>query len=570
MKRILQNNRIKSTIINAVLMIGILLCVEMVYETNDDHTISKMIVGEYANLGFVNYYLCRILILIQSQFESLNIFIVSQIIASYLSFTAVLKIILDKSNSLILNLISVGAMAMLMLDHYAMIQFTKTSALAITAGFIVIIDCALSKSRWYQYVEGVLLVILGAAYRWNTLLPSFGFACGFVCIGFVVILGTTIIDKKKLRELMPEMKQILAGFLAILLAITVSYAMEKSSNMINRSTEELQAARTYSSLRARLTDFPVDTLYDDYKRECDAIGVDNNDIKLINKWVFDYDGAASFDNLEVLSKLGKQMAGTTMTPVKAIKKFVRGTMNDFKAMNFTAYHILLLTVIALFMLISMKPKYWIYIVGFGGFCACLYISLYYMQRPLYRTLYIADIGTALWLLYTAAQYKAKPGKAGVAVGMIVLIACLGALPLERIKINKKAEGYVHKVRSIDLDNYFESKPDCIFVCEVNGWNNARTYVEPLKAPNNNDNSTSTGGWSTLSPYMKSYLNRYNIENPVKDIIDNENAFYVGNARLDSVREYYNKWYGTENSSIELVQVNEVAGKKVWKIVRSAY
>ena len=79
------------------------------------------------------------------------------------------------------------------------------------------------------------------------------------------------------------------------------------------------------------------------------------------------------------------------------------------------------------------------------------------------------------------------------------------------------------------------------------------------------NVTGTGGWGVLSPYMLDRLAEFGVYNPIKDLIDNEKAFYVGNKNIKRLTEYYNKWYGTPETTIYMDQVDEVDGRKIWSV-----
>ena len=566
MMKILKSNRFKSILINAVIMTALLLCVHTVYETNDDHTIAKMLVAGYAHVGFVNYYVCRFLIVIQNMLPGVNVFVYSQIIASYVAFTAILRVLMDRNPDKLLQLVAVALITVFSIDHYVSIQFTKTAALLLTAGFLLILNCAINKTHWMDYPEGVIMIVLGSAFRWNALLPSLGFLCAFVGIyAFVTLVCGG--KEKKVKDRIASLKPLITCALVVAIALGGAYGFDKASTTVNRSTDELRAAREYSSLRARITDFPTEDLYYTYKEECDAINIDANDIQLIHKWLFDYDGAASFENLRVLSQLGKQQATERLTAVQSVKKCGNAIIRSFKQMDYTGWHLVLLILISLLILFSGDPKNCLYILGYGGLALCEYLALYYMQRPVYRTLYIADIGAIIWLMYVmAAACKTRKPLAKVAA-VILIAACCLAVPSEAKKLENRHRKFVNKTRPVELDEYFEAHSDSVFVCEVNGWNNAATYATPLQvSTNKNENEVSTGGWSTLSPYQMERLAKFGMTNPVKDLIDNDKAFYVGNARLDELKEYYNKWYGDDDSDIEFILVDTVGEKKIWRIV----
>ena len=568
MKKILNSSRFKSIIINAVILAALLLFTHTVYETNDDHTIAKMLVAGNANIGFVNYYICKVLIAIQSLLPGVNVFVYSQIVASYIAFVVILRIIMDRSTSLWLHAAATALIAVFAIDHYVSIQFTKTSALLITAGFILIMNSALSKGRWTEYLEAVILVVVGSGYRWNTLLPSLGFLCAFAGVyAFVTLIEG--IREKKIKEKMATLRPLLVCGLVVVIAYGCAYGFDMASRAANTSTEQLRIAKEYRSLRARITDFPTDDLYYMYKDECDEINVDANDIQLIHKWLFDYDGAASIENLRVLSSLGKEASTERLTAVECVKKTGRGIIRSFQQMDYTGWHLALLILISLLIVCAADPKDWLYVLGFGGLALCEYLVLYYMQRPLYRTLYIADVGAMAWLMFTAAAVCRKSKPLPKVMAVILIAACCLAVPSEAAKLENRHNKFVNKTRPVELDEYFKEHSDSVFVCEVNGWNNAATYATPLRvSTNKRENEVSTGGWSTLSPYQMERLASFGMTNPVKDLINNDKAYFVGNARLDELREYYNKWYGDEDSTVEFILIDTVGGKKIWRIVKN--
>ena len=57
-----------------------------------------------------------------------------------------------------------------------------------------------------------------------------------------------------------------------------------------------------------------------------------------------------------------------------------------------------------------------------------------------------------------------------------------------------------------------------------------------------------------------------MNNPVKDLIDNQDALMFGKYKKDMLLEYYNKWYGSEDKTIVFEQVDEVTDIPIYKVV----
>ena len=216
----LSSNRFKSIAINAVVLTAFLMFAHTVYETNDDHAIAKMLVEGYAYVGFVNFYLCKTLITIQSMLPGINVFVCSQIFLSYIAFTAILRIIMDRSSSRLFNVVAIALITTFAIDHYASIQFTKTSALLLTAGFLLAMNYATARGHWTDCLESLTLIVVGSAYRWSTLLPSLGFLCAFAGIyAFVTLIEG---DKtKKIKEKLVLLKPLKYCVIVVIIAQTI-------------------------------------------------------------------------------------------------------------------------------------------------------------------------------------------------------------------------------------------------------------------------------------------------------------------------------------------------------------
>ena len=94
------------------------------------------------------------------------------------------------------------------------------------------------------------------------------------------------------------------------------------------------------------------------------------------------------------------------------------------------------------------------------------------------------------------------------------------------------------------------------------------YATPLLAPGRNgkNNVMGTGSWGTLSPYVLDKLQKYDMSNPIKELIDNDKAYYIGNKNIERLTEYYNKWYGGKDRKINLIRIDEAAGYGVYRVL----
>ena len=222
------------------------------------------------------------------------------------------------------------------------------------------------------------------------------------------------------------------------------------------------------------------------------------------------------------------------------------------------------------MLLALKPKHWPYVIGTGLMSLALYLALFYMQRPTYRALYIADIGAAVWLLYylmNNIDEKKSPRRGASAVmgAAVVLITVMLMVPAYSGSESKAADA-AGKTMSETMQEYFLQNEDRLYVWSTTEKKTSRIYSSPWRAPDNKDhNVAGTGGWGVLSPYILGKLAEYGVYNPIKDLIDNDKMLFVGNNHIKRLEEYYNKWYGTDKTVIYMQQVDEVDGNKIWAV-----
>lgn len=559
-----RQNLIKSIIINAVILAVMLAVTDMAYETNDDYAIAARLTAGYPYVGFVNYYLCKALIAVQGLVPAVNWYVVLLIAASFAAFTCILHMVFNAGTSRVIRIAASVMTAFFAFDHYSTVQFTKTAALVMTAGMLMLVDCVTEKKKAPGYIVSIILIYLGACIRVDALFAAAGFAGVYGLVWLIQNRSRLISDGYF------TFRRIVL-YVFILILVCGAYGLDQYSCRINVSTPELRYAEDYSLYRSNVVDFPTYEYYEDNVEAYDAIGISENDIYLIDHWIFDYEGAASMENLRNIDSIKRTDDSKLTVLIKSAKKCLRETYHGVRGLSFTGIHIIYLCALALWLILALKPKHWPYVIGTGLMALALYFALYYMQRPAYRALYVADIGAAVWLLYYLMKNtgdKAKDSRRGASAVMgvaVILITAMLIVPACKGAESKaaKASG---KVMSKTLEEYFLQNGDDLYVWATTEKRQAAVYASPLKAPDGKDrNVISTGGWGVLSPYMLGRLSEFGIYNPIKDLIDNEHAYYVGNKNIKRLEEYYNKWYGSPDTEIYMDQVDEIDGRKIWAV-----
>lgn len=576
-----RNNWIKSIMINLVMLIVVMLCCNLTYETNDDFAIAGRIAAGDPYVGYIDYAFCRLLILLQAKLTFINVFVAVQIVISFISFVFILKIFLDSDKGRAFRIVTVMVLLLFSFDQYALIQFTKTSALALTAGMLILIDAMTQRKNPVNYFWAILLLYLGAALRIKNMPIAIGFA-GLFLIMWVIENHRRLIPEGYLR---PGKLISYVVLLILLGGIGGTYVL---SMQMNTATEELRNYQEYNTERSNVVDYSEYGSYDEHTADFTALGFEKNDLYLINKWYFDYDGAASLENLEKIDGIYSQVRNEKgVSWEKAARQFLKNTIGDLKKQTQTGIHLMLLLGIALLALIRMKPKYWIYIVAVGLATAGIYIILYYLGRPAYRAMYIADLNAAVWIMYAmdrsrcwgsaAAKYDGAAGgaadrgsawrKAGnVIVCCILCLALAGGAYLEYGHTADRHRSIEKGLRPEKIAERIASDQAHMYVFSTREKCNTDPYASPLRLPDAEANVVTFGGWGTLSPYLMKRLQGYDLSNVFGDIIDNDAVYVIEDRNVDRMEQYFNKWYAPDRSGyrIAFVPVDTVDGYAIWQ------
>lgn len=556
-------NWLISAAVNLIILAAVFRLTDVFYESNDDFAISQEILAGYPFVGFVNYYLCKALVFIQGMLPEMNAFVLSQIVASFIAFCVILRIFLDRRGSLFELAPAILIIAFFSFDHYSAVQFTKTAALLMTAGLLWVVDNYTHERRPAGFLLGFALFCLGVAFRQKGMFPALAFAACFMLIWWALNGREYFRGKKPLPEVC-----LVVLILALLLA---PYGFDKMSDRKNESTPELKYFREYQAERVLLTDYPFLDYYEQNEEQYREAGLGYNDLEMIDRWLFDYDGAASLENLKKINEINRPYAQQKSSVAEAFTRTLGRAAGSVLDLDYNGMHILIAAALALCILVSRKPKSWLYILGIGAVSVAVYVAIHYMQRPQYRALYVADESAAFWLMYAAMISERNVAKMSKAAGVLVLAACSAMIIwMTPNAIGRNAEWCEYNaaiVEAPEVTDYFADHMDNYYIGPTTTMKQPASYTTPLSLPLAPANVSGTGGWETLSPYKLGLLGKYGVTNPITGLLDAQNIYFFGDSKQGMLKEYYNKWYCEEGEYVEFIKVDEVNGNGIYSVVR---
>ena len=573
---VFRNNWVKAVIINAVFLAVILLCVNMSYETNDDYAIANRIVAGSPHVEFTDYYLCLLLSMVQKWITGINVYVLFQVVISFLAFTVITKLALDLQRSVWLQGIFVAVIAVYSFDHYAVIQFTKTSGLLAAAAVLIIADAVVHKRNGFYYAAAILFMLLSTMLRFEM--------CVFpICFGGLYLLMRVIHGRKNLVSggyLSPGR---MVGYALVLVLLAGTAGVHFLSDAENLKTKELQDYIYYSTYRSYIVDYPIYEHFCEHPEEYSDIDITKNDFRLINNWYFDYDGAASAENLTKIKNVydnSRTVSGTSMK--SSARSCVKHIIKDMKEPNAGGIQIWILLLIALGGLIRMKPKYWWYIAAVGIGTLAFYLMLYYMGRPAYRVIYIVNLSATLFLLHAMEQpaFWQGPDRQehralhmtgrvfGTAGCVIMILALCAGLWFRYDESQAHAAAIEKSLRPPELSERIAGDLRHMYVFSTREKCNTDSYAHPLRPPDPDRNVVTFGGWGTCSPYLMEKLSAYELKNVFGDIIDNPTVCVIEDKRVKSMEKYFNRWYADPADPSKVIRyepVDEVDGYQIWRV-----
>ena len=253
----------------------------------------------------INYILAAFIGTIQYVFSDFNCFVLVEILLSFMAFTSFTFVFLDKYNmrkavifSLVINIIFT-------LNHYSYINSTKTAALLVTAGFLLVLNAIRNKRYSFSCWVGVLEIILGSFFNIVYFFVGLGFAIAF-------FFGDMIAKRKYRLDFQKLFWYFRPYLLMFLLIAVIGVGLSQFSYTVNHATEEGENYYDYSMLTKSIDTLPYPDYYDNAEEFAKA-GIDNDsEYELLKNGYYDDTKMLNNNALRLVSDLQKQENSKTI------------------------------------------------------------------------------------------------------------------------------------------------------------------------------------------------------------------------------------------------------------------
>jgi hypothetical protein len=560
----------KSIAINIVVLVLMLLIFDLRYETADDYFLAETIaLDKYYYFPFTNFFLNSFVGFIQSITPFWNAWSGCQIVFSFFAFVIITYVFLAKSNYWFTKALGIFVVFVFSYDHYVTFEFTKTAALLMVAGFLLIVFSIIHRKHFAGVLIGLLSLYIGACYRYSGFIAILAFA--ILAVILFTILNVDKIDKNVF--VMQKRKMVKIGCILVLI-LGVS-GMNSISNMIDSSTPELKNYIEYSHARSGLTDFPI-AKYSDNKERYNSLGINRDDLEFMVSRHMDPDTIASYENLKQIRAMSieqkRYIIGDVVVP------FFKQIRSSILHLRLRGLHIMFSVLLLIFVLVFYKKRMWIVPFGVGVLFLALYGYLFYLGRPLYRATYLIDLSTIVWVLFLLDENCLKVRIKGrlissvvkhrVQVIFIVLIVLISSFTF--VHRNAVTTAVKPTLAGNEVMNYVYTHQDKFFITDrfksARYYNEQYYYKHPL-APlldGFERNLAGLGQWPMMSPYQHKKMAEHDLSNLFGDIIDNDDVFLIYDDVSD-IEKFFNRHYTKEGEEIYLYLVERIDDYKIWQV-----
>ena len=538
-----------SIIVNLAMLVALVLLFSPSFETNDDTGLIAIVGGSRGirdpHMVHSNYLMGLLLVKLFEMMPTIQWTAILQYTVLLFSFVSTTYVLFKRFGSPYMRTMIMLALTWFAYEGYIRIQYTKSAGMIVAMGLIIIFSGLLEDEiNIGQIAVGFAITILGSFYRMQQ------FYCEVAIYAAMVVYLILLNTRKESIDIRKIVKSLILGTALLLVAFGFR-AYDRAQYTDAEWAEYLE----FDKYRTEVIDYGVPK-YEDHEEEYNAIGIDRTAYKLMKNWTFQ-------DSEKFTAATFREIAGfKTKKKINAafIKSFVKGLARGLlKEGAFICFAVIALG----WLLLGKHGKSEIVaVVVLAATITALYMYLYYAGRFMVHRV---DVG--IWLatslimmyLYDPERSDKKTAIFGIAIIILFLII----VPWQSHLTVKAAKGDVKKTEERIAIESVNGDRDHIYLTKVGTLSLSTGYGAFDSIPFGiADNIYPLGGWGAETPVFKSVLQRYGINNPMRDMIDNDKVYLMDND-IETTISYLKKWY---NADSRAEAVNTIDGKKVYKIV----
>lgn len=564
---LLKSNLFFAVVINIVIM---LFCIEVTtfsYDSSKDFYNSLYICNHHFYYSSsINYILSTIIGSVQYVFDGFNCFVLSQILLSFSAFISITFVFADKFSKKKSAVITFLINILFALNHYADIYTSKTAALLVAAGFLLLLNSINNKRYNLPCWVGAAEVSFGSFFDYKYFFIGLAFAVAF-------FIGD-LISKRKYKIAFRKFFWYFRPFLIVFALVTLLVTgLNQYSYSVNHATEEATNYYEYEYTTDLISSLPYPN-YAEHKAELSSVGITTeNEYELLKNGYIDQSNSLGITALKLVSNIQQKENSKTVL-------FVTGNIFSdisYHLVSFDCYAILYLVFIALsvFYIVFQKRRF--------AFFPFLYLATGLASSILLRyffsgeTYHIYGIWLMMYifLLYSFNFEQARPHKNPPVLKMknsyifisticvICLFLCYSIVFQNTTNTIKESE------RPQSLFAEIDRHPDRYYVLDPNTGNEYMKYTENYIHPL----------WGFRQGFLYNVdgfgyfhnsdeLRKRNLSDNIYEAVLTYNKIYVVDKNITFRKErYFTTKYAEKGKTVSYNQISEFDGYKIYTVTQ---
>lgn len=546
---------------NVIFLVLLLKIFTPRYEINDDMFISMFIDGQLANKSnynlCCNYFLSALLNLLYN-LSSNRIPVYSYVLyfMMLVSFTGICYILLRRCKFLVALAESACLLGAFAANCYLGLTFTKTASVAITAGILLMLYSKDERVGKVEHWTGLSIGIILCLYSCTLRIHSFGI--GLLLLFPLGMYELLLSIKNKERKVKAFFSYLMPFMVMMAVAAGFYFGNELmwQRSPYKEYKEFIESAREITDYHSSFNGYGL------MPEVYDSLGI----MPELCDMTKQYEGYDDTDvwTTEICRQVAKARDELGLYP--KLPELLKTYLGCWKEIILYGFIWGPIGLALLWLLLSEKRKgQWFVLLAQLFIFSCLYMLFIWMDRYLVTRIdtgmFLAISASFLWMMKTESLGRWKTGLCLVITTLAVFIcAYQNRLSSPWYPGNQVADYSYSKqqIQSLIDDEH-------LFLVGNKALNlYLYSPLEPMPA-GYRDKLYFSGGWVVRHPQVVEVLADYGLENPYRDVINNDMVYVIPND-IEQTMKYINHYYN-ENARAELVQdLTSELGINIYRIV----
>ena len=548
--------------LNAVFLLVMLRFFAPMWETNDDLFISKFFDGQMAHktmyAPFINICLAWFMKTMYTVLgDGFNWYSAAQYLLLYLGFSAVTWVLLRRYRlgpALVMTAVLLGAFGT---DCYLSMNFSKPAAVGTVGGMALMLHAVRNgrgRRQRTPLILGFVLALCGYVWRFE----EFGVCALLMACGVLALLIERGAKNRRfpLGERVRQYLRLIAPF--TLLAVCAAGLCVLDYAVWQRP--EAGGFWTFNNTRSSFIDFQTPE-YSEMPEVYDSVGMDENFVYMMKKWSFYDTERFNQKNLETLIAARDELI-PRRTPGECLGVFLNKCLMGFTLDRpFAGFALMLVIWLACG---KRRAGTWISLGAMAGLFGGIYLAMIYADRFLANRV---DIGLflamAVVLSFALDTEKLKAEK--LLLTAVLLLSLFITWRMNRAycwldrhnTIEDKSSEKAAIARILEDDEH-------LYLTKI--WAIDHQLYTPLETPPAlfADKLLLIGGWSMGHPEIEAVLDRWDIENPYRDLVNREDVRLIDH-EIDRTLAYLRGAYYPDATAELIEPLSAETGLMIYRV-----